>query len=139
MRNKIEERSVLRFTHEIGVGRKLPFLDVSVDASSPSRHHMDRYRKNTNTGKCLNSMSQCPERYSKSVIGTFVRRTLKTCTTWEKDDTELKHVKRILTNNNFSSRDIDREINWAVDLANNKKKTNTAVGTGTTYAFFYKK
>ena len=137
IRNKIG-KSVLRITHEIGVDGKLPFLDVSVDASSPSRHHMDVYRKNTNTGKCLNALSECPERYLKGVIRTYVRRALKTCTTWEKVDTELKHVKRILTNNNYSSRDIDREINKAVDLLANNKTTNTTVGTGNTFNLYYK-
>ena len=144
--NTMENKSVLKFTHEIGTEKKLPFLDISVDASSPSRHHMEVHRKSTNTGKCLNASSECPQRYIRGVIRTYVRRALKTCTTWAKIDSELKNIKRILTNNNYSTKDIDQETNKAIDLLINKKITNksteqkpaTPDRTGTTHRLYYK-
>ena len=84
-------------------------------------------------------MSECPKRYIKGVIRTYVRRALRTCTTWEKIDAELKQVKRILTNNNYSSKDIDREISQAVDLLVNDRTTKKETsGTGTTFKLNYK-
>ena len=89
---------------------------MCVDASSPEKHQLEVFRKDTDSGKCLNALSECPKRYLKGVVRTYIRRALKTCTSWQKIDKELIRVKRILTDNNYASRDIDLEIQKAVDL-----------------------
>jgi len=66
LQNKMESSSILKFTYEIGMNKKLPFLDVCIDASSSDKHHMEVFRKGTDRGKCLNALSECPKRYLKA-------------------------------------------------------------------------
>ena len=96
------------------------------------------FRKTTDSGKCLNASSECPKRYLKGVIRTYVRRALKTCTSWKAVDEELKRVKQILTNNNYSSKDIDQEINRAVGLLVGNKEEKETETNGTVHKLFYK-
>ena len=111
---KLEELSVLHFTHEVGVSGKLPFLDVNVDITG-GMHTTSVHRKKTDGGRCMNGRSVCPTRYKRGVIRTYVRRALKTCSTWELFDTEISHVKKMLVNNNYLASDIEREIKIALD------------------------
>ena len=63
----------------------------------------------------MNARSICPARYKRGVIRTYVRRAVKTCSTWELFDAEIDHIKNMLTNNNYQASDIDREIKRALD------------------------
>ena len=114
LRKKLEEESVLKFTHEIGVTGKLPFLDVSVDVTE-GIHATTVYRKKTDGGRCMNARSECPTRYKRGVIRTYVRRALKTCSTWQLFDREIAYVKKMLINNNYKAADIDHEIKTALE------------------------
>ena len=114
LRQKLEDVSVLRFTHEIGVNGKLPFLDVKIDVTE-GKHTTSVHRKDTDGGRCMNARSVCPARYKRGVIRAYVRRAVKTCSTWELFDAEIDHIKNMLTNNNYQASDIDREIKRALD------------------------
>ena len=109
LRAKLQDVSVLNFTYELGVSGKLPFLDVNIDVSD-GKHTTSVYRKNTDSGRCMNARSVCPARYKRGVIRTYVRRAVKTCSTWELFDSEINHVKKMLINNNYQASDIDREV-----------------------------
>ena len=122
LRDKFEQCSVLKFTYEVGIQGKLPFLDVSLDISN-GRHETTVYRKKTDGGRCLNALSECPTRYKRGVIRTYVRRAFKYCSTWELLDNELNHVRQMLTNNNYPMSDIDQEIRTAFNEYLNKTNT----------------
>ena len=71
LKNTFENNSVLKFTYELNVNQKLPFLDVLVDSSN-SQFTTKVYRKPTDMGTCLNADSFCPERYKISVINNYL-------------------------------------------------------------------
>ena len=106
--------SVLQFTLELGVAGKLPFLDVQIDTTE-GRHVTSVHRKKTDGGRCMNARSVCPLRYKRGVIKAYVRRALKTCSTWELFDIEIDHVKKMLINNHYQLADIDREVKAAIN------------------------
>ena len=56
----------------------------------------------------MNGASECPERYKRGVIRTYVKRALKICSSWELFDVEITNIKRMLINNSYSAGDIDR-------------------------------
>ena len=114
LQQKLESASVLKFTYELGVNGKLPFLDVHLDISD-GRHETTVYRKKTDGGRCLNALSECPAQYKRGVIRAYVRRAVKYCSTWETLHEELKHVKQMLTNNNYRTLDIDEAIQTALN------------------------
>ena len=99
LQQAMQDASVLQFTFEVGVDRKLPFLDVDVSALG-NRHQMTVFRKKTNGGKCMNGASECPQRYKLGVVRAYIRRAIKTCTSWDLLHAELQKVKQMLVNNN---------------------------------------
>ena len=106
---EFQNHSVLRFTHENSVNGVLPYLDVLI-----SDYHQDIktsvYRKATNTGLCLNGISECPKRYKTSVIDTYIKRALTHCSNWQLTTEELNNVSKILVNNGYSNKDIEKRI-----------------------------
>ena len=110
MKDAMEQNSVLKFTYELNIERKIPFLDIQVHDKNNS-FVTSVYRKDTNSGTCMNAEGDTPERYCKSVIGSYVRRAIKVSSTWQLLHEELQKVKQILVNNNYSNTLIDREIN----------------------------
>ena len=78
-----------------------------------------------------------PQRYKTGVIRTYVRRALKTCSSWDSLDDELKHVKQILVNNNYSNKEIDDEINRALDNFMKTKPTNRDQDTKEIITLYY--
>ena len=63
----------------------------------------------------MNGSSECPNRYKRGVIRTYVRRALKICSSWQLFEQEITHLKKMLTNNNYTATDIDREIEAALN------------------------
>ena len=80
---KLEANSVLKFTFELSVQNRLPFLDVMVSQDG-TKFATSVYRKPTDAGKCLNGKSECPSRYKTSVIRAFIRRAVKNCSSWDR-------------------------------------------------------
>ena len=105
----IQDNSVLKFTYELGVNNKLPFLDILV--TSENRCYVTTvYTEPTNNGQCLNAESECSEQYKICVVLTFIQRAHKICFLYALFDTELRKIKQLLINNGYSNAMIDEEV-----------------------------
>lgn len=109
LKSNLESKSLLKFTVEMSIEHIIPFLDVTVDASNSS-FVTSVYRKPSDTGNCLNGLSESPIRYKESVIRAYIHRALTHCTTWALVHQEFDRIRHILVNNNFSLTDIDEII-----------------------------
>ncbi|XP_076045660.1 uncharacterized protein LOC143027899 [Oratosquilla oratoria] len=78
LKKALEENSCLRFTIEKSVENKITFLDVWVDGSG-GNFTTDVYRKPSDSGRCLNGMSECPSKYKTSVVRACITRVFKIC------------------------------------------------------------
>ena len=110
LKTNLEEKSVLKFTVEKSIDNKLPFLDVMI-SKKENTFHTEVFHKKTDKGQCLNSNSECPDKYKDSVIKNYIKRAFKLSTTWESFHNELIHIKQMLVNNNYSNSTIDHHIN----------------------------
>lgn len=84
----------------------MPFLDVLVDATN-TNYETQVYRKETNTGHCLNGKSECPQRYKDSVIRAYVHRALTHCSSWELVHQELTRIRSVLASNSYEKENIE--------------------------------
>ena len=109
LKEAFENNSVLKFTFEKCINKKLPFLDIMVDCSS-GNFVTSVYRKPTDAGIYLNAKSECPLRYKKSILIGFLKRAHKVSTTWELFNLEVKRIKQLLINNGYSNTFVDTEI-----------------------------
>ena len=130
-----ESKSVLRFTYELSQDNVIPFLDVVVERGN-DRFITSVYRKPTNTGQTLNADSECPTRYKNSVIRAFVRRAIRTCSTFDLMHQEFTRVKQLLANNGYRNKDVDNEIKRQLDQYYSKPTSTTQ--TGTTHHLYYR-
>ena len=89
---------------------KIPFLDILINNSDNSFKTLV-YHKPTDHGQCLNFNSHCPEKYKKSVVINYLHRAYRISSTWSEFDTEIKHIKQMLVNNNYPNFLVDKEIN----------------------------
>ena len=120
LKQHMESSSVLKFTYELSVQGKIPFLDVAI-TQCDNKIITDVYRKPTDMGKCINAASECPQRYKTSVIRSYIRRAYKICSSWQLFDAEIRRVKQNLVNNGFSNNLIESEIKIFLDKTHNKK------------------
>ena len=114
----MEQKSVLKFTHEISTDNCIPFLDVFVKTDENGAISTSVYRKATDGGHCLNACSECPMRYKVSVVRAFVRRATHHCSSWIETDAELARVKQILVNNGYPNHMVDTEIRQHLEKQN---------------------
>ena len=125
LKNEFESRSVLKFTYELSVSNKLPFLDVLVDTNNHV-FNTTVYKKETNKGFCLNANSECINKYKYSVISSYVTRAFKITKTWQDFHLECQKMKQILVNNNFTNTMVDQQIkNFLQQKLNNQKNQNS--------------
>jgi len=110
--------SVLNFTYEIEVNKKIPFLDVLLERSNGALR-TSVYVKPTNYGDCLNYRSMCPDRYKTGVIPYHVS------TDWNVFCEELERIKQILTNNNYPMALIEDVIKKIVTGKLTQRQNNT--------------
>jgi len=127
LKSKLEQNSKLKFTYELNINNKLPFLDVLVDNNNESIT-TKVYRKPTDKGRCLNASSQCPERYKTSVIRYNIRRAHKLCSSWQSFHEEIQNSKQILINNGYSNTNFDEELNKYLEQQN-KNRSETPCKT----------
>ena len=59
LRDLFQENSVLKFTYEMNINNKLPFLDVLVQTSE-SKFKTSVYHKPSDQGTCLNETVNVP-------------------------------------------------------------------------------
>ena len=109
LQRTMKEQSVLKFTYALSNNNSMPFLDVNVSVVGNS-YLTTVYRKETDSGHCLNPISECPDRYKRSVIRGYLHRAHKTCSTPGLLKAELERVKQILINHGYSNTVVDSEI-----------------------------
>ena len=109
LRQKFQDNSVLKFTFEIGISNKLPFLDVMIDSSN-NNFQTTVYHKPTDQGHCLNALSECSHKYKDSVISNYLNRAYRISQNWSDFHNEVQHIKQILINNNYSNSIVDSKI-----------------------------
>ena len=119
---------------EENINSKIPFLDILIDNRN-NNFKTAVYHKPTDHRQCLNYNSHCPDKYRISVINNYLHRAYRVSTTWSNFDTEIKHIKQTLINNNYPNRIIDYEINRFL----NKKFSNITENQNnkTTLKIFY--
>ena len=78
IKKAMEEQSVLTFTFEEAQNGQLPFLDI-LTIYSQEGFSSNVYVKPTDNGICLNGKSECPDRYKRNVVLSFVKRAWTTC------------------------------------------------------------
>ena len=138
LKAELERNSVLKFTVDKSIDNKMPFLDVDVDGSR-GNFVTQVYRKQTNTGHCLNGRSECPVRYKTSVIRAYVRRALKACSTWELIHQEFERLKQIFANNGYDQEMVEQEIQKMLDARRAQDPTPPdAELNGATHKLWYK-
>ena len=109
LRNTFRDNSVLNFTYELSANSKLPFLDVLVEPVN-NKFRTSVYHKKTDNGSCLNGKSECVDKYKDSVITNYLTRAYKISDSWNTFHREIKHIKQVLVNNNYSNRTVDQHI-----------------------------
>ena len=141
--------SGMNFTIERSVENKLPFLNVLVEKLN-NAFKTTVYRKPTDNGKCLNAISECPDRYKQSVIKGFLHRAKNLSTYREDMLVEISRSKQILINNGYTNKDVDAEIRKLLrnepgntndnssNSSNNNSNNNDSNNTPTIHRVFYK-
>ena len=109
LKTLFQNNSVLNFTYELSVDRKLPFLDVLVRTSG-NEFKTKVYHKPTDQGNCLNANSECVEKYKNSVITNYMNRAFKISDSWQDFHNEMLHIKQVLVNNNYSNKMVDSQM-----------------------------
>ena len=112
----------------------MPFLDVLV---TPERDKFTTnvFTKLSNANMCLNAQSDCPARYKRSVISSYVNRAFTHCSSWKLIRKELDRISQVLVNNGYSSRDIQNTIN---NKFANFMEQNTTPEEGPPIKLYYK-
>ena len=108
LKNSFENNSVLKFTFELNDSNKqVNFLDtiITITDSGPTT---SVFIKPTNNGACLNGDSECPDRYKRSVINSYLLRAYRFSETWADFHKEVVRIKRLLVNNNYSNSFVDQ-------------------------------
>ena len=123
LKQRFEAASVLKFTIELSIENKIPFLDVMVRMNSDS-FTTTVYRKPTNMGTCLNGNSDCVDRYKISVINSYINRAFNISNSWEDFHKEVTFIKQMLINNDYSNTLVDNQINQFISRKIEPNQTN---------------
>ena len=133
LKNEMILISGLNFTFESGVNRKLPFLNVLVEAQD-ERFKTLVYRKPTDVGACMNANGDSPTQYKTSVIKGFLYRARSLCTDRSDMMLEIKRAKQILVNNGYSNIEVEKEIKSFLSTVDNPPRD---LGEGSTHTLYY--
>ena len=128
LQHLFQQNSVLKFTYELNINNRLPFLDVNIESAN-NNFRTTVYRKPTNIGACLNANSECPEQYKISVISNFIHRIYKITQNWTDFHSELQYTKQMLINNNYSNSMVDSQIRKFLDHIHSPKPNDTTQNT----------
>ena len=66
-------------------------------------------------GLCLNGLSECPDRYKRTVISAYIKRALTHCSSWKSTTEEIDHSTQVLVNNGYSNSDVQQTTRRAID------------------------
>ena len=125
--------SGMNFTFERSVNNKLPFLNVLVNFTD-DQVRTSVYRKPTDVGKCLNAVSECPDRYKVSVVKGFLFRAMTLSSERDEMLLEMNRSKQILVNNGYTNKLIDDEIRKFL----RREATEQPPPATTTHKIYYK-
>ena len=90
----------IKFTCEVELDSKLPFLDVTVFRED-NKFVTSVYRKPTFTGLGLNFLSFTPLLYKTNCIKTLLNRAYETCSDYFSLDKEIQFLQKYFSNNAF--------------------------------------
>jgi len=103
----------IKFTVEVEVDDKLPFLDCLVTKESTGSLSTTVYRKPTHTNHYLNFESHNPISTKSSVIGSLARRALQVSGSETALISENKHLVNVFCKNSYPKKFIKQEIRKA--------------------------
>jgi hypothetical protein len=135
LKQKLEERSVLRFTIENSVNNNLNFLDVAIDGST-GRYVTSLHRKTTNPGFYLNARSECPDRYKTGTVHALIHRTYKICSDWTMFTNSIQKIKQSLINNGYSNTMFDDALRRYLDRVTTGQTPGSTIGR--THTVYYR-
>lgn len=134
LKQEMELNSKLRFTYEMGVDNKIPFLDIYVDGNG-GRFKTSLFKKPTDLGLCLHAKSECPEKYKRGVIQAFLHRAYKASDDWNSFHSEMNRLKQILINNGYRNSAFDSQLN---EFLQNKIKSDVKEAKSVTHIVYYR-
>ena len=115
LRERLQENSVLHFTHELSNNKnQIHFLDTLITCND-LRCQSQVYVKPTDNGSCLNADGDCPDRYKRNVINNYLFRAYKFSENWSSFHSEVQRIKQTLINNNYTNRFVDHSIKTFVN------------------------
>ena len=116
--NRLKRASVLNFTCESMKDGQFHFLDVSLTLQDDGRFSTSVYIKPTDKGLYADFNSHTPEQYKKSVVNSLVNRAIKTCSSEESRNAELRRLTQVLVNNGYPQIMIDSIIKRRIRATN---------------------
>ena len=123
IKQKLEEHSCLKFTHENEADDGLNFLDVFVGRNG-SKLTTSVYRKATSSGECLNYESFGPETYKRSVVLSYLHRAYSHCSSWPAFHQEIVRIKQILANNGYPQSIVENMLRTFLKRKDQNNVTN---------------
>ena len=112
---RLENSSVLKFTHESMENNVFHFLDVKLVIDESDHFDTSVYIKPTDKGLYTNYLSYIPDSYKKSIIKTLEFLAIKYSSTWHSVNSEIERIRQILVNNGFPLYIIDKIIQQSLD------------------------
>ena len=79
-----------------------PINCLLVNNLDETNFEFEVYRKPTNLGLCMNGNSECPSRYKRSVINSFLIRANKNSSCEARFQEEINHTRKKLERNNYN-------------------------------------
>ena len=136
LKSMLENHSVLKFTFEVSVNDKLPFLDVLVQ-NTDFGFKTSVFLKPTDKGICLNAQSECPQRYKIAVLTNFLKRALSVSSDWDAFISEIDRIKQTLVNNGYANSFVDKHVKQFVSKIG-LQQINMPPPNGTIKKVYYK-
>ena len=134
LKQMFEARSVLTFTYETEVEKKMPFLDVMIGRKT-NKFTTSVHVKSTSGDDCINYDSVCPERYKYGVIKSMLHRAYAICGDWNEFDKEVQRLKQLFSNNNYPLYVVENIINSFINSKVMKVEANSQEKTDVTLYF----
>ena len=100
----------IQFECEYEENNVIPFLDLQITRSSAGLLSFSVYRKPTNTDRYMDYQSNNPKSHKMSVIRALVDRAFNLCSTDDLLDSEISHIKQVLSKNGYRTSDINSVI-----------------------------
>ncbi len=104
----------IKFTTELEVDNKLPFLDILVTRMNGG-YKTELFRKATDTGLYTTPQSFCEEKYREGMIKGLVHRVWNLSSSFEIANQGLNILRRRLRDNMYTNKQIEHNIRVTLD------------------------